>query len=86
MTLYKLKRITDLNGENKTDEQSVNRLNRVFDIREDGIFCGHCLFMKCVEPSYEKSLYTSRVRGTTITDSELIITTENSIYYLEKKE
>jgi hypothetical protein len=84
--LYKLVKITDLDGKDKTDAKAVNRLGRIFDIDADKIEINKRLHMECVEPSVLKSLLTSWIKNVTRADDGLIITTENSIYFLVEKE
>ena len=84
--LYKLVKITDLDGKDKTDAKAVNRLGRIFDIDADKIELNKRLYIECVEPSLVKSIITSWVKHVTRADDGLIITTENSMYCLVEKE
>lgn len=81
---YIIKRITDLNGVDKTDQKAKNRLNRVIKLSFDDIVINSPLFIECVYPGYHKSLITSKVKSYTIGNNELTITTANSIYHMEK--
>lgn len=84
--LYKLVAVTDLLGENKTDDESVNRIGRIFEVNGGKIEYDKSLFMSCVYPGFLKSVITSHVKGLTRANDGLIITTENSIYFLVEKE
>ena len=84
--LYKLVKITDLQGVDKTDAEIVNRLGRILDIDADKIELNKKLYMECVEPSVLKSIITSFVKNVTQADDGLIITIEHSIYFLVEKE
>ena len=84
--LYKLVKITDLQGVDKTDAIVVNRLGRIFDIDADKIELNKRLYIECVEPSLVKSIITSCVKHVTRADDGLIITTEHSMYFLVEKE
>lgn len=77
--LYKLVKITDLQGVDKTDAKVVNRLGRIFDIDADKIELNKRLYIECVEPSLVKSIITSWVKHVTRA-------TENSMYFLVEKE
>ena len=79
---YKIVRITDLRGKDKTDEKAQGRIGRVMDINPENINIDRSLYMVCVKPNVLKSLITSYVKKVKTTDKELIITTENSIYHL----
>lgn len=84
--LYKLVKITDLQGVDKNDAGAVNRLGRILDVDADKIELDKKLYMECVKPSVLKSIITSWVKNVTRADDGLIITTENSIYFLVEKE
>lgn len=84
--LYKLVKITDLQGKDKAKEEVINRIGRVLDVDADKIEIDKRLFMECTEPGYHKSIITSWVKNVTRADDGLIITTENSIYFLVGKE
>ncbi len=83
--LYRLVKITDLNGVDKTQEDAVNRIGRILDIDADKIEIDKRLYMECVEPSVLKSIITSWVKHVTRTDDGLIITTENSMYFMKEE-
>ena len=80
--LYKIVLITDLDGNPKTDESAQGRIGRVIDLDKDEIEYDRVLFMKCAYPGFHKSLLTSFVKNVTEANDGLIITTENSIYFL----
>lgn len=84
--LYKLVMITDLNGHEKTDDASVNRVGRIFDIELKDISINERLFMTCVQPNYMKSVITSYVKEATRANDGIIVTTENSMYFLVEKD
>ena len=79
---YRIDRITDLKGKDKTDEKALGRIGRVMDINPSYINIDRSLYMVCVKPNVLKSLITSYVKKVKTTDKEIIITTENSIYHL----
>lgn len=84
--LYKLVKITDLDGKDKTDEEVVNRIGRILYLDISDIKLDRRLFMECTNPGYTKSILTSFVKNVTQADDGLIITTEHSIYFLVEKE
>ena len=83
--LYKIVKITDLDGKDKCDLESANRIGRVVDIEVDNIIIGHSLFMECIEPNFLKSIITSYVKNVMQAEDGLVITTTNSIYLLVEK-
>ena len=78
--------VTDHKGVKKENISDVYRIGRVFSIEKNKIDIDKKLFMQCVEPGYCKSVITSHVKDVCIADDGLIITTENSIYFLVEKE
>jgi len=83
---YKLVKITDLNGNDKTDNGSLGRIGRIFGMTKEEVVIGKQLFMTCDYPGYEKSVVTSIVTDLIVADDGLIIKTEHSYYYLVEKE
>lgn len=84
--LYKIVKITDLSGKNKTDDDAVARIGRIINLDVKDININNRLFMTCVDPGWFKSIVTSFVKGVIQADDGLIITTEHSIYFLIEKE
>lgn len=80
--LYKLVKVTDLNREDKKDEDSLNRIGRIFNIDKDKIKLNRRLLMICEIPGYEKSVFTTQVADVTTTSAGMTIKTENSYYHL----
>ncbi len=83
---YKIVKITDLTGKDKTDERARNRLGRIMELNKNDIKIGKKLMMSCVNPGWMKSVITSKVKDVVCADDGLIITTENSVYFLVKKD
>lgn len=84
--LYKLVKITDLDGKDKTDYDAVARIGRIIDLDIKDIKIDNRLLMTCTDPGWHKSIITSLVKGITQADDGLIITTEYSIYFLVEKD
>ncbi len=84
--LYKLVKITDLDGKDKTDDEVVARIGRIIDLDIKDIKIDNRLYMTCTDPGWYKSIITSFVKGVAQADDGLIITTEHSIYFLVEKE
>lgn len=80
--LYKLVKVTDLNREDKKDEDSLNRIGSIFNIDKDLIKLNRRLLMICEIPGYKKSVFTTKVADVTTTSAGMIIKTENSYYHL----
>ena len=80
--LYELVKITDLDDNNKEDEDSINRIGRIFDIDTDNIVIGKSLYMTCVKPNWLKSVITSHVNNYIVESDGIVIVTDNSKYYL----
>ena len=89
---YKITAIKDLNGEDKKEQDAVNRIGRIISVNPFDINLNCSLFLECVYPSYFKSIITSQVTDVVLsTDSngdvnDFFITTENSKYYFEETE
>ena len=83
--LYRLVKITDLHFKDKTNDDALNRIDRVFDIQKENIECGKSFFMNCVSPGFDKSVITSWVMEV-INADDGIIKMENSYYYLVENE
>ena len=49
--LYKLVKITDLDGKDKTDEEVVNRIGRILYLDIGDIKLDRRLFMECTNPA-----------------------------------
>ena len=81
---YIISKITDLNGVVKTSKDAKSRVNRIVKIFFDEIKINNPMFMECFYPGYDKSIITSRVKSYRIGSNDLTITTENSVYYLQK--
>ena len=79
MKMYKIIRITDLNGDDKPS--AAHRLGRVMDIDPNTIPIEKNMFMPCVE--LDKSIITTPVAKWQYTDGGLQIITRNSIYSFE---
>lgn len=87
--LYKLVKITDLNGKDKEDADAKGRIGRVFNFNKGGlknIAKEKRLYMECYEPGFYKSVITSLVKDVIIADDGFIVKTENSMYFLIEKE
>ena len=83
--LYRIAKITDLKGDDKTDDKALGRIDRLMDINPENININRSLYMVCVKPNVLKSLITSYVKKVKTTNDELVITTENSIYHLVRE-
>lgn len=77
---YKIFKITDLDFKDKTDVESLSRLERTYDIYNPTLFVGWRLLLICI--SGEKSVLTSTVREITEADDGYIVKTENSYYFI----
>lgn len=84
--LYRIVMITDLKGNKKEDKEAVDRIGRIIKLDKDTIVLNKRLFMTCVDPGFSKSIITSHVIRVDNADDGLIITTENSMYFLVEKE
>lgn len=90
---YKIVAIKDLNGEDKKEQEAVNRIGRVISVNPYDIELNCSVFLECVYPSYFKSIITSHVTNIEPTVvypncniKKFIMTTENSKYYFEETE
>lgn len=79
---YNITRITDLNGNDKTDADSLDRIGRIIDMDDSNIQIGQRLFLICHNPGISKSIYTSLIRDVIKADDGVILKTLNSYYYL----
>ena len=87
--LYKIISIRDLDGIEKTDSDSIERLGRVIDINQSLLREGRSGFFYCVDPGRKKSLFTSIVRKINISTNTINVYTMNSCYelrYIKKGE
>ena len=84
--LYKITKITDIDGKEKSDYDSKNRMGRIYLIDPELVQTNTSAFIECIHPSWFKSVITSHVKSILIyTDFALfVITTENSIYTFER--
>ena len=84
--LYKIKKITDTNGKEKTDYNSKNRIGRIFVIDPELIIIDTSAFVECIYPSWFKSIYTSYVKSILVYPdfTYFAMTTENSVYLFER--
>ena len=80
--LYRLMKVTDLNGKDKTDEKSAARVGRIVDFDIKDVKVGKYCFMECIVPGWDKSIITSNVQECIEAEDGMIIKTENSYYYL----
>ena len=84
--LYRLMKVTDLNGKDKTDEKSAARVGRIIDLDVADVKVGRFCFMECVVPGWDKSVITSNVQECIEAEDGMIIKTENSYYYLVEED
>lgn len=84
--LYKIIKITDLDGKDKTTEDYINRVGRIIYLDKDFILEGFSIVMISPEPRLHKSILTSHVTKVINAEDGIIIYTENSIYFLVEKE
>jgi len=84
--LYKIIKITDLNGKDKTTEDYINRVGRIVYLDKDFILEGFSIVMISPEPRKTKSILTSHVTKVINAEDGIIIYTENSIYFLVEKD
>lgn len=84
--LYKITKITDIDGKEKSDYDSKNRMGRIYLIDPELVQTDTSAFIECIHPSWFKSVITSHVKSILIyPDFALfVITTENSIYTFER--
>ena len=80
---YRLYKVGDKNGKDKTDKASLNRIGRVFDFTVDYLLSAEnsSVYLECVYPSFLKSLVTSHVVAVESNKEIVKLYTENSIYY-----
>ena len=78
-TIYKVVKITDLNGKDRVDGGS---LSRIVDFDEKDVVIGRYCFLECVVPGWNKSIITSDVQECIKAEDGYILKTLNSYYYL----
>lgn len=81
-TIYKLVKITDLNGKDRVDGGSLSRIGRIVDFDEKDVVIGRYCFLECVVPGWDKSIITSDVQECIKAEDGYILKTLNSYYYL----
>ena len=84
--LYKITKITDIDGKEKSDYDSKNRMGRIYLIDPELVRTDTSAFIECIYPSWFKSVITSHVKSILIHPyfTLFVITTENSIYTFER--
>lgn len=86
---YKLYKVEDKNGDDKTDEASLNRIGRIFDFTIEDLLSSEnrSVCLECVYPSFLKSLITSHVVAVESdkTSDTVKLHTENSVYYFKRE-
>ena len=86
---YKLYKVEDKNGNDKTDEASLNRIGRIFDFTIEDLLSSENrrVYLECVYPSFLKSLITSHVTAVESdkSSSTVKLHTENSVYYFKRE-
>ena len=83
--MYKIIRITDKNNVDKiNDKDAMNRVGRVIDDIQSNLAVGSNGFLYCTYPDFLKSMITSKIERVSSNDDQLLIYTQNSIYYLKR--
>lgn len=85
--LYKITKITDIDGKEKSDYDSKNRMGRIYLIDPELVRTDTSAFIECIYPSWFKSVITSHVKSMILIHPDFtlfVITTENSIYTFER--
>lgn len=80
--MYRIAKITDVFGFDKTDDASIRRIGRVVDIDESAILSGHSTYI--VYESHDTYFMTSIVKNVNMTEKMIVVETQNSKYFFER--
>lgn len=80
--MYRIAKITDVFGFDKTDDASIRRIGRIVDIDESAILSGHSAYI--VYESHDTYFMTSTVKKVNMTEKMIVVETQNSKYYFER--
>lgn len=80
--MYRIAKITDVFGFDKTDDASIRRIGRVVDIDESAILSGHSAYI--VYESHDTYFMTSTVKKVNVTEKMIVVETQNSKYFFER--
>ena len=80
--MYRITKITDVFGFDKTDDASIRRIGRIVDIDESAILSGHSAYI--VYENHDTYFMTSTVKKVNVTEKMIVVETQNSKYFFER--